>query len=129
MVTSAGGLVSLATAFAALSPHAALTATPFRAGLIIASLICFVAAIMAGIAANAPMRYGEPKLDDIAKGIEDFWTGSRSEAAQQNARAWLATINRARDMNLIKSRWVIAALALEGSAFALLALMAAVLLL
>lgn len=125
VVTSAGGLVSLAAAFIASSDRAQeLLNAGVRRDLIIASLVCLVIAGGGGIAANVPLKYTEPKVLELEAAVRSYWTGDRIDAAQQNALAWLATLARAREMNLLKSWFVTAALVAEGAAFACLATVA-----
>lgn len=122
VITSSGVFVSLVFGFSALvtsRPGFELKAWP--QALLIASLIAFFAAAIAGIVLNSPRRYREASVDDLKRLIvRGFWDASDSLGGRRASQVRVSILNAARDVNAAKAKWLTGAVVTQVVAISLL---------
>lgn len=123
VITTSGILVSLLFGFSALvigRPGFELDEIPKV--LLVASLVAFFSAAIAGIVLNSPRRYREARIDDLRRlPVPAVWDASHSLGGRRAAQVRITILQAARDVNASKANWLIAAIASEVIAVALLA--------
>jgi hypothetical protein len=115
VITTSGTLVTLMFGLAAVVTSATSFSLPVTARNILAvAAIGFLLAIVAALSANVPLNYMEPTAQGLLDLTEDaMWSADEKIGERAVARLYTKMINRARRMNMIKVRLLVAALVCE----------------
>lgn len=98
------------------------------AGWILAALVCFVAAAVAAILTNLPLKYSGVTTDALKKTIDERWQDSAADAQREVALTEVKVIRRAKKRNRWKGWALVFAIASEIAAVLCLAVAVAVIL-
>jgi hypothetical protein len=129
VITTSGVLVSLLFGLtAALTGVAGYHLPHASRGWILAALVCFVAAAVAAILTNVPLKYRGVTADALRKKIDECWQDSAAEAQREVALTEVKVIRRAKERNRLKGWAFIFAIAAEIAAVFCLAVAVAVIL-
>jgi hypothetical protein len=129
VITTSGVLVSLLFGLTAVLTGTAGYHLPQASrGWILAALACFVAAAIAAIFTNAPLKYSGVTADALKKTIDERWEDSAAEAEREVALTEVTVIRRAKARNRLKGRALVFAIAAEIAAVLCLAVAVAVIL-
>jgi hypothetical protein len=120
VVTTAGTLVTLLFGLAALSTKAG-NSKPFTSSeklWLAIALVLFVAAAIAALLTNWPLKYRSVSLKGVREGLEAASGKPAVEVQSDVAFTRLEVLERARDKNTLKGRYLYAAMTLEVAAVA-----------
>ena len=121
VITTSGALVTLLFGLTARTVRRASTfAIPdSSAALLVAALVFFVLAALLAIVTNLPRSYEGVTVDALRKAVQERWEDSEAVASEMVALTRLKTLASARSNNDLKGRALVAAMACEILAVAL----------
>jgi amino acid transporter len=129
VITTSGVLVSLLFGLTATLTSVAGYHLPHASrGWILAALVCFVAAAVAAILTNLPLKYSGVTADALKKTIDERWQDSAADAQREVALTEVKVIRRAKKRNRWKGWALVFAIASEIAAVLCLAVAVAVIL-
>ena len=129
VITTSGVLVSLLFGLTTALTGAAGYHLPHGSrGWILGALVCFVAAAIAAILTNVPLKYSGVTADALNKTIDERWQDSAAEAQREVALTEVKVIRRAKERNRWKGWALVFAIAAEIAAVVCLAVAIAVIL-
>lgn len=114
VITTSGVLVSLLFGLTAVLTGTADYQLPHASrSWILAALVCFVAAAIAAILTNLPLKYSGVTANALKTVIEERWEDSRVGAEREIALTELKVLRRAKQRNRLKGRSLIIAIGAE----------------
>lgn len=123
VITSSGTIVSLLFGLVAVLTSADGYTLPSDAEpWLIAALVAFVLAALAGIVTNVPLLYLAVKPPQLRRLVDDFWADGPETAEKRVAATQLKVLARAKSMNAAKGWILVAAVLAQLSAVVFLAL-------
>jgi len=130
VITTSGVLVSLLFALAAVVTSAKNFDLPDNARvLLVVTLVLFVLAAVGGIVANWPLSYHQVQTENLHRLIsKENWNAPPGIAARRIAEAQVSILERARKLNLVKARALLAAMTTQILAVTALATAVAIIL-
>jgi hypothetical protein len=129
VITTSGVLVSLLFGLTATLTSAAGYELPHASrGWILGALVCFVAAGVAAILTNLPLKYSGVTVDALKKTIDESWQDSVAEAQREVALTQIKVIRRAKERNRLKGWALVVAISAEIAAVFCLAVAVSVIL-
>jgi hypothetical protein len=123
VITTSAALVGLLFGFSALVAGAdTFTLPPAAVVFLSTSATLFVVAAILSIVCNWPLKYRQVELADLRRLTnEQFWWGEEAVAKRRVAEARVEILSRARELNAIKGRFLLAAMMIEVIAIGALA--------
>jgi hypothetical protein len=123
IITTSGVLVSLVFALGtAVTSADAFTVSAFSRALLVAALVLFVTAAVAGIVANYPVHYELIAQADLRRLVSpEVWDGDAGTAARRVAEVSVTVLERARRNNQLKGRALLVGMVAEIAAVAAVA--------
>ena len=121
VITTSGALVTLLFGLTAISVGGAdaLDIPSSSAALLVAALVFFVLAAVLAIATNLPRSYEGVTVDALRRAVEERWADGEAVASEMVALTRLKTLASAKRNNDLKGRALVAAMACEIVAVAL----------
>ena len=121
VITTSGALVTLLFGLTALTVRRASTFVipDSSAALLVAALVFFVLAALLAIVTNLPRSYEGVTVDALRKAVKERWEDSEAVASEMVALTRLKMLASARSNNDLKGRALVAAMACEILAVAL----------
>jgi len=114
VITTSGVLVSLLFGLTAVLTGAADYHLPDGSrGWILAALVCFVVAAIAGLLTNLPLKYSGVTGDALKDVIEKRWGDSCTAAEREVALTELKVLRQAKKRNWLKGRSLVIAIGAE----------------
>lgn len=92
-------------------------------GFLITSAVLFVAAAVAGLSSNWPLKYQQVEVDNLRQlTTQQYWDGEASVASRRVAEVKVEVLSRARGLNRLKGRLLLMGLFVEVLAVLALAI-------
>jgi hypothetical protein len=115
MITSAGTIVTLLFGLAALTTKTSDFTLKGGAKTALVVALCFLlSSAVAGVVVNAPLQYSEADPGALMRLLdEQFWWGDPAIGRRRTAELEIKQVARARKMNSLKARLLVAGLAAE----------------